>query len=116
LGQSEHWPDTIEKWFDHLLTPARITFKEFARGSSYSPQRRYRRYEEKGFGTFSGKVELVPSIFTRLGYDPLVGYQEPPWSPVATPELAKEYPLILISGSRVRTYHHSSHRQFDKVR
>lgn len=116
LGQSEHWPDTLEKWFNRLLTPAGITFKEFARGSGYSPQRRYGRYEEKGFGTFSGKVELVPSIFTRLGYDPLVGYQEPPWSPVATPELAKEYPLILISGSRVRAYHHSCHRQFDKVR
>ncbi len=35
---------------------------------------------------------------------------------MATPELAKEYPLILISGSRVRAYHHSSHRQIANLR
>jgi len=116
LGQAEYWPETLEKWFDRLLKPAGVTFQNLARGPGYSAPRQFRRYEKKGFGTFSGKVELVPSIFQRLGYDPLAGYQEPPWSPVSTPELAKEYPLILISGSRVRTYHHSSHRQFEKLR
>ena len=116
LGQIEHWPETLEGWLDRILAPAGVTFKDFAKGPGYSPPRKYRRYEEKGFGTFSGKVELVPSIFKRLGYDPLVGYEEPPWGPVSTPDLAKQYPLILISGSRVRAYHHSSHRQLAKLR
>ena len=116
LGQEEHWPDTLEKWLDRILLPAGTTLREFARGPGYSPPRQYRRYEEKGFGTFSGKVELVPGIFKRLGYNPLAGYQEPPWGPVSTPALAREYPLILISGSRVRTYHHSSHRQLARLR
>jgi len=116
LGQAEHWPETLEGWLDRLLAPAGVSFRDFATGPGYSAPRQYRRYEETGFGTFSGKVELVPSIFTQLGYDPLVGYEEPPWSPVSAPDLAKEYPLILISGSRVRTYHHSSHRQFAKLR
>ena len=61
-------------------------------------------------------MELVPSIFTRLGYDPMAGYQEPPWSPVSAPDIAAEYPLILISGSRVRASHHSSHRQIERLR
>ena len=116
LGQAEHWPDTLDGWLDKLLAPAGVTFNDFARGSGYLPPRGFRRYEKKGFGTFSGKVELVPSIFKQLGYDPLAGYEEPPWGPISTPDLAKEYPLILISGSRVRTYHHSSHRQFAKLR
>jgi anaerobic selenocysteine-containing dehydrogenase len=30
--------------------------------------------------------------------------------------LAKDYPLILISGARVRQFHHSSHRQIAKLR
>ena len=61
-------------------------------------------------------MELVPSILTKLGYKPLEGYRDPPWSPVSTPEMAEDYPLILISGSRVRTFHHSSHRQIKKLR
>ncbi len=116
LGQAEHWPDTLEQWFDRLLQPAGVTFKKFAGGPGYAPPPKYKTYEEKGFGTFSGKVELVPSIFTRLGYNPLAGFEEPAWGPVSTPDLAKEYPLILISGARVSAYMHSSHRQIAKLR
>jgi thiosulfate reductase/polysulfide reductase chain A len=116
LGQAKDWPDKLEGWLDRILAPSGMSFLEFAQGPGYSPPSKYWRYEETGFGTFSGKVELVPSILTRLGYNPLEGYREPPWSPVSTPELAKEYPLILISGSRVRSYHHSSHRQISKLR
>jgi len=116
LGQAEHWPDTLEGWLDRLLAPADVGFAEFAAGPGYSAPRQFSRYKEKGFATLSGKVELVPSIFTSLGYNPLAGYEEPPWSPVSTPDLAREYPLILISGGRVRAYHHSSHRQFATLR
>ena len=30
--------------------------------------------------------------------------------------MAAEFPLILISGSRVKEFHHSSHRQLEKIR
>ncbi len=116
LGQSDHWPDTLEGWLDKLLAPAGVGFREFAAGPGHFPVPKFKRYEEAGFGTFSGKVELVPSLLKKLGYDPLAGYQEPPWSPVATPDMAKEYPLILISGGRVREFHHSSHRHLAKIR
>jgi anaerobic selenocysteine-containing dehydrogenase len=116
LGQGKYWPDTLEGWLDRLLEPASMSFSEFAKTPGYAPPKEYKRYQKTGFGTFSGKVELVPSILTRLEYDPLTGYKEPAWSPISTPELAKEYPLILISGSRVRTYHHSSLRQMEKLR
>ncbi len=116
LGQQGHWQDTLEAWLDRLLEPSGMTLKEFAATPGYDPPAVHERYKETGFGTFSGKVELVPSILTELGYDPMEGYREPPWSPVETPEIAAEYPLILISGSRVRPFHHSSHRQIEGCR
>lgn len=118
LGQEGYWPDTLEAWFDKLLEPAGITFRELiSRDVPWlTPPPKYKRYEAKGFATFSGKVELVPSILEKLGYEPLPDYEEPAWSPISAPELAKEYPLILISGGRVRNYHHSAHRQLPKLR
>jgi len=116
LGQEESWPDTAEEWFDRMLAPRGCSFKEFAAGPGYVPPRRYERYREKGFGTFSGKVELVPSILKQLGYDPMAGFEEPRWSPVSTPDVAKEYPLILIAGSRIRPFVHSAHRQIARLR
>ena len=116
LGQGDRWPQTLEGWLDRLLEPAGVKFADFVRGWGYAPSKEYKKYEKTGFGTYSGKVELVPSILVKLGYDPMEGYREPHWSPVSTPEIAKEYPLILISGSRVRTYHHSSNRQMEKLR
>ncbi len=116
LGQAEHWPDTLEGWLDKLLARSNTTLKELAQTPGYFPEKKYQKYEESGFATFSGKVELVPSVLQQLGYDPMAGYQEPPWSPISAPDLAKEYPLILISGSRVREFHHSSHRQLEKIR
>ena len=118
LGQQGYWPDTFEGWLDKLLQPSSITFRELISREVpwlFSPPKE-KRYEKQGFATFSGKVELVPSMLKKLGYEPLQGYQEPAWSPVSSPELAKEYPLILTSGGRVQAYHHSAHRQLAKLR
>jgi anaerobic selenocysteine-containing dehydrogenase len=39
-------------------------------------------------------------------------YEEPSESPVSTPEVAREYPLILNSGGRFMPMFHSEHRQW----
>ena len=36
-----------------------------------------------------------------MGYEPLPYYEEPPESPVSTPEVAKNYPLVLTTGGRI---------------
>ena len=41
---------------------------------------------------------------------------EPVESPRSTPELAKEYPLILITGGRILGYFHTQFRQIEKLR
>lgn len=64
----------------------------------------------KGFGTPTGKVEFVSTILEEAGYDGLPTYREPHWSPVSTPEMARDFPLVLTSGARSRTYTHSQGR------
>ncbi len=67
---------------------------------------RYNKYKQRGFNTLSGKVELYSGLLEDLGYDPLPHYREPAQSPVSTPEIAKEYPFILID-RRSRFYTNS---------
>jgi anaerobic selenocysteine-containing dehydrogenase len=117
LGQEEYWPwKTVEEVYDHCLEPVGLTFQQLVEQYGVLGQREYRRYEQFGFGTPSGKVELKSSIFEELGADPLPHYREPKWSPVGSPELAEEYPLILITGSRFMPMYHSEQRQIEKAR
>ena len=66
-----------------------------------------------GFGTPTGKVEIYSTILEKLfSEDEAIPYYEEPFeSPVSTPELAAEYPLILTAGSRFMPYYHSEYRQ-----
>ncbi|MDO8568131.1 MAG: molybdopterin dinucleotide binding domain-containing protein, partial [Dehalococcoidales bacterium] len=118
LEQKEYWPENLEKMIDRFLEPTGLTFQQtLDKGERYvALPRRYNKHGELGFATHSGKVELTPSIFEMLGYDPLPTYEEPMQSPERTPELAKEFPLILISGSRNRHYVHSTLRQIERLR
>ncbi len=117
LGQSEQWPwGTVEEVYDHCLKPVGLTFQELVKQYGFFGNREYRRYEQFGFGTPSGKVELRSSIFQDLGLEPLPVYREPIWSPKGSPELAKRYPLIMITGSRFMPMYYSEQRQIEKAR
>jgi anaerobic selenocysteine-containing dehydrogenase len=76
----------------------------------------YKKYESKGFMTPSKKVELYSERLEKLGYDPLPTYREPAESPVSRPDLAKEYPLILIAGTKLEMYTHSEMRNIPGLR
>ncbi|MDW8023105.1 MAG: molybdopterin-dependent oxidoreductase [Nitrososphaerota archaeon] len=120
MGQEEYWPwQTLEEALLYRLKPLGYdSFEELMRetGGIIRPPREEKKYEKVGFGTPTGKVELYSTVFEKLGYDPLPRYYEPPESPVSTPELAKEYPLILITGSRHQPFYHSEFRQIDSLR
>ena len=76
----------------------------------------YRKHEHGGFRTPTGKVELYSTRLEAMGYAPLPSYEEPPESPVSTPELARQYPLVLTTGQRVPMYFHSEGRQILRQR
>ena len=65
---------------------------------------------QPGFCTPTGLVEFDSELLKKYGFDGLPIYKEPTESPISTPELAKEYPLILNTGSRAPMYTHSKQR------
>jgi anaerobic selenocysteine-containing dehydrogenase len=75
------------------------------------PPPAFKKYEAKGFPTATGKMEFVSSLLEkysdRPGITGLPEYNEPKMSPVSTPDLAKEFPLVLGTGSRLPMYVHS---------
>ncbi|MBL7119404.1 MAG: molybdopterin-dependent oxidoreductase [Dehalococcoidia bacterium] len=72
-------------------------------------------YKIRGFRTPSGKAELYCQRLKELGYDPLPTFQEPPESPASTPELAKEYPVTLATGTRELEFWHTQHHRLSKL-
>ena len=69
----------------------------------------FKQYEEEGFHTPSGKVECVSEVIKRLqpSCAPLPVYEPSKISRETQPELAKEYPFVLNTGSRLPMYQHS---------
>lgn len=63
-----------------------------------------------GFATPTGLLEIYSVIAYHHGIDPLPGYREPAQSPYSTPDLARDYPLVLTTGARLPVFYHSQHR------
>ncbi len=118
LGKSELMPwKSREEYYDYLCEPTGYTHNELVHKVRYALKNLgFKKYEKVGFATPTGKVELYSTVLEKLGYDPLPQFEEPAETPVSDPQLAKEYPLRLITGGRVREYFHSEWRQVDSVR
>jgi len=70
-------------------------------GGWFHTKRTWKKYETQPFETKSGKVELYSEPLAKRGYDPLPTYHEPELSPVNRPDLARQYPLIAMTGTRM---------------
>ncbi len=68
-----------------------------------------RKDGKPGFETPSGKFEIASNLLKKYGHDPLPVYQEPTEGPITSPELAKEFPLILTTGTRIQSAFRSQH-------
>jgi anaerobic selenocysteine-containing dehydrogenase len=101
LLDPDDWPEDIEEMFDRFLLPSGTRFKDWAEADTnwYMPERHYKKFEQHGFATRSGKVELVPSLLAEFGVDPSPSYTGPPY---ARPDVDDEdaFPLQMITGSR----------------
>ena len=108
------WKD-MRECLDEILDPAGMTYDDFRKMGILKGEWKYRSYEEKGFKTPSGKVEIFSQRLKDWGYDPLPLYRELPESPYSTPQLFKEYPLIFTS-AKDPFYFHSSGRNIPSLR
>ncbi len=115
LGVGE---EEITEIYDARLKGTGKSFKDLVDdGFAFAPIT-YRKHERNGAGfkTESGKIELYSLALEKLGYDPLPTYREPPESPLSTPDVASDFPLVLTSGARVLNFFTSEHRQLDRLR
>lgn len=108
--------EPLEEIRNGQLQQQGITFEDLREKGFVTAPQKYRKYEETGFMTGSGKVELYSGYLESLGYDPLPFYQEPPESPLSTPDLAEEYLLVLTTGGRIQEFFCSEHRQVPTLR
>ncbi len=114
------WHGDFDRCADYILEPLGIACADLRRHPEgipleYAPLPE-KSYEKAGFKTPSGKVEIASAALAEHGHDPLPAYCEPAESPLATPELARTYPLVLTSGARVMAYTHSQFRNIPRLR
>ncbi|MCE5253743.1 MAG: molybdopterin-dependent oxidoreductase [Actinomycetia bacterium] len=71
----------------------------------------FKKYEKNGFPTPSGKMEFSSTLLEKYSDRPGIAglplYAEPRLSPVSSPEVAEEYPLVLGTGTRLPMFIHS---------
>ncbi len=97
--------NSVEELLDYRLSRIGMTYEELKKIGQFSTPVEYKKHEKNGrFGTISGKVELYSELMQQMGGSALPVYREPLESPLATPELYKEYPLILTGGKKLAFY------------
>jgi anaerobic selenocysteine-containing dehydrogenase len=94
---------------EDVLKPSGMTYEEFVEEGYLKGPDRFKSYEEKGFRTPTGKVELKLSTAEKFKLPPLPDFSGLPESE------DPEYPLVLTS-SKSRYYLHSSYRWVKRLR
>ena len=95
---------------------AGLTLEQLQRDGSYTPERRYYNYKEKGFNTPTGKYEFYSNEMAQNGGEPLPYWEEAPVNPITRKDMIDEYPYILITGGRTHQYFISNNRQIVSLR
>jgi len=97
--ENEFWGGDIAKSYDERLQGIGFKFADLPENGKTIEvdleKLAERKYEKTGFETPSGKVEFVSTALEDAGYDGLPIYKEPYWSPLGSPDVAKDFPLIL---------------------
>ena len=125
LGLGEHfWSGDSTAAYRQMLTPSGLTLEALQQaptGLRVPLTTRYRKYAGQGDGTPPGfatptrKVEIYAQRLHDHGYPPLPEYVEPAVGPVAQPDLAAQYPLILTC-AKLPQFCHSQYRALPSLR
>lgn len=105
-------------WDELVRDPSMVghCYDEFNATYNKAEKGMFRPDGSVGYGTPSGRLELAPMLYQYWGLSTTPFHTEPPESPISTPELMGEYPLILTCGGRSFEFFHSEHRQMPTMR
>ena len=113
LGYGENYPKDQMELLERALGSKELAEQLDRDGfiKRVIPERAFKKYEsggirkdgKPGFPTPSGKFEIKSSLLEEYGYPGLPEYMEPTESPVSQPKLARTYPLVLNTGTRIMT-------------
>lgn len=96
-------PDALQSKAEGLcIPPPPMVYEKYKAGL-------LRRDKKPGFETPTGKFEIGSQLLKKYGYDPLPIYQEPLEGPIGSPALAKHFPLVLTTGTRIQSAFRSQH-------
>jgi anaerobic selenocysteine-containing dehydrogenase len=115
MGFEKYFPwKTCQEGIDYILGDIGVSYEDLiSQGGIYEyGKREYKKYEQKGFPTPTGKVEIYSERLKDFGYDPfpiredvLEPYQE-----------SGEFPLFLTTGANLPSYVHWQYRYISKLR
>ena len=122
---AQFWNLDIDMAYRHQLAPSGISLEELRAscgGSQVRLEPRYLKYSQvdaqgnpQGFPTPSRKVEFWSETFLAGGYSALPVFTEPPLSPMARPDLAVRYPLVLTC-AKPTLFCQTQHRALPSLR
>jgi anaerobic selenocysteine-containing dehydrogenase len=106
----------FEDAMDWILEPSGMTVSQLKEHPGGMPVPdplpvAFKKYEKQGFPTPSGKMEFASSLLEKYSDRPGIAglplYEEPKLSPISSPGVAEEYPLVLGTGTRLPMFIHS---------
>jgi anaerobic selenocysteine-containing dehydrogenase len=121
LGYGDRYPQSEEAMLQFVFGKSPIPLEQLRSTPEGiplpTPPMVYEKYEKgllrkdknPGFETPSGKFEISSTLLRQYGHEPLPVYQEPFEGPIGSPELAKEFPLVLTTGTRIQSAFRSQH-------
>jgi anaerobic selenocysteine-containing dehydrogenase len=122
---AQFWNGDVDASYRHRLAPSGVTLEQLRAspgGVRVPLQTRYAKHAEpdaaghpSGFPTPSRKVELYSETFLEHGYPPLPEFAEPQVGPVARPDLAARFPLVLTN-AKPTLFCQSQHRALPSLR
>jgi anaerobic selenocysteine-containing dehydrogenase len=124
LGQ-QFWRGDIDAAYREQLSRSGVTLDELRakpKGKSVELRCNYAKHAEKdaqgnskGFPTPSRKIELWSEVFLDHGYSALPEFIEPRMSPIARPDLATRFPLVLTC-AKPALFCQTQHRALPSLR
>ena len=119
MGFGTHfWNGDIEAAWRHRLGPSGVTLERLRAdpaGVQVALETRHRKFVDAGFETPSRKIEFYSEILADHGYPPLPDFAEPLMSPLARPDLATRFPLVLTCAKSL-WYCETQHRGLPSLR